>query len=237
MKKFIVDKSFWDLFPNSMLGVILIKNMQNSNNSPKEVQDILKKANKDAYKHLEFSSIFSENPAIKVWRDTFQKFKTKKGARSSIEALLKRVEKDNEVNSINILVDLYNAISLEFGLPCGAEDIKKINGNLILGITNGGDEFYPLGEEENSPTLPNEVCYYDSQGAVCRCLNWRDGERTMIDENTKDAFLIMECVDETQFDALKNAINKMSNYAQKYLNANCKTHFLTKQNSEIIIEN
>ena len=81
MKKFIVDKSFWDLFPNAMLGIILIKNMQNSNNSPKEVQDILKNANKDAYKHLEFSSIFSENPAIKVWRDTFQKFKTKKGAR------------------------------------------------------------------------------------------------------------------------------------------------------------
>lgn len=43
MKKFIVDKSFWDLFPNSMLGVVLIKNMQNSNNSPKEAQDILKK--------------------------------------------------------------------------------------------------------------------------------------------------------------------------------------------------
>lgn len=65
-----------------------------------------------------------------------------------------------------------------------------------------------MGEEENSPTLPNEVCYYDSQGVVCRCLNWRDGKRTMIDENTKDAFLIMECVDETQFDALKMQLIK-----------------------------
>ena len=37
--------------------------------------------------------VLSQNRAIAVWRDAFQRFKTKKGARSSIEALLKRVDR------------------------------------------------------------------------------------------------------------------------------------------------
>ena len=44
----------------------------------------------------------------KEWRQAFTKFKTKKGARSSIEALLKRVSQGRECNLINPLVDLYN---------------------------------------------------------------------------------------------------------------------------------
>jgi DNA/RNA-binding domain of Phe-tRNA-synthetase-like protein len=71
-------------------------------------------------------------PTIKVWREAFMKFKKKKDNRSSIEALLKRVEKGNEVGKINPLVDIYNATSLIYGLPCGGEDIDSFVGNLRL---------------------------------------------------------------------------------------------------------
>jgi len=43
----------------------------------------------------------------KEWRQAFTKFKTKKGARSSIEALLKRVSQGREFNLINPLVDIF----------------------------------------------------------------------------------------------------------------------------------
>lgn len=142
---------------------------------------ILEESNGIAQKFLT-EDTFSENEVIRTYRQAYQKFKTKKGTRSSIEALLKRSTSDRPVTTISPLVDIYNAASLRFGLPCGAEDLDTFVGNLQLTVTEGGDEFYLIGDETNTPTLPGDVCYKDDKGAVCRCFNWRDGERTMITE-------------------------------------------------------
>jgi len=74
------------------------------------------RAEKEALKYLQ-NEEFSNNEVIKIWRESFQKFKTKKGARSSIEALLKRIDKGNHIGNINPLVDIYNSISLRYALP------------------------------------------------------------------------------------------------------------------------
>jgi DNA/RNA-binding domain of Phe-tRNA-synthetase-like protein len=52
------------------------------------------------------------------------------------------------VGAINPLVDIYNGISLQFALPCGMEDIDTFKGDLRLTVTNGGDPFLALGDEE-----------------------------------------------------------------------------------------
>ena len=60
-----------------------------------------------------------------MWRDALQKFKTKKGARSSVEALLKRARDGKHIGTINPFVDMYNSVSVRYALPCGGEDIDK----------------------------------------------------------------------------------------------------------------
>lgn len=234
MSKFIADPTFWELFPEAQLGVVLVKGMDNSGEVSHEIRALLSKSNREAEKFL-VKGKFNENPVVAVWRAAYQQFKTKKGARCSIEALLKRVEKENPVSSINPLVDIYNSASLQFGLPCGAEDSDRFEGDLVLGITGGGDEFHPIGETENSPTLEGELCYRDDKGAVCRCFNWRDGERTMITEETKNAFLIMESVDPSRENDLKEAVAFLSQEIQKYLGAEVSTHLLTKDSPSIEI--
>ena len=42
------------------------------------------------------------------------------------------------------------------------------------------------------------MIYFDEQGAVCRCLNWREAQRTMLTEETKDAVLVIEAINEEQ---------------------------------------
>ena len=42
-----------------------------------------------------------------------------------------------ELAPINPLVDIYNSISLRYGVPCGGEDLDKINGDLHLGLAKG----------------------------------------------------------------------------------------------------
>lgn len=233
MTKFIADDSFFKLFPDAKLGVVLLKNMNNTGESPEEVKKLLMDANKEAEKYL-VSEQISEIPEVKVWREAYQKFKTKKGARCSIEALLKRLSKGNPVGSINTLVDIYNAASLKYALPCGAEDSDKFEGDLRLTITEGGDKFQAIGEDE-SETLNGEICYKDDYGAVCRCFNWRDGIRTMITDDTKNAFLIMELVDSKRLEVLKEALNFLEENLKKHLGAEVKVHILNKDNHEILI--
>ena len=227
--KFVVDKSYWNLFSNSKLGVLLLKNMENGE-STNEIKNMLVEAKKYLTKE-----VLSENPVITVWREAYKKFKTKKGVRSSIEALLKRVNSGNPVSSINKLVDIYNSASLKYGLPCGAEDLDSFVGNLKLTITDGGDKFIPLGSDEEDNTLPNELCYIDDEGAVCRCFNWRDGARTMVKDETKNSFLIMELLD-NRLEELNLALDYISENAKKYLNADVEKYILDINNPEITLK-
>ncbi|WP_334115668.1 B3/B4 domain-containing protein [Streptococcus parasuis] len=97
--------------------------------------------------------VFSDNAVIQTYRKAYHAFKTKKGARSSIEALLKRASG----GSVNPLVDIYNAASLRYALPVGAEDMDRFVGDLQLTITDAGDEFYLIGDDRNQHFLVNSV--------------------------------------------------------------------------------
>ena len=233
--KFIASESFWELFPEAEIGLILFKDIKMEEKSNREIKDKLDEAHDKALTYLT-KPVLSENPVIKVWRDAFKLFKTKKGARSSIEALLKRVSKDQDVGSINPLVDIYNATSLNYTLPCGAEDIDKFVGDLRLEITKGGDDFMAIGDDKNSPTLEGELCYKDDEGAVCRCFNWRDGQRTMITEDTKNAILFMESIDPYRKEDLKEAINYLAENLENHLEGKVEVHFLTKENPSVEIK-
>ena len=170
MKKFIADPSFWVLFPDAAIGVLTVKDMDEAAKltaeQAAEVADILKNANAAALRHLDSSLPLSQNRSVAVWREAYQKFPTKKGARCSIEALLKRVSKGEPVGTIAPTVDLTNAISLRYALPIGVENMAAFQGNLHLGTMSGGEDFLPIGSEEQDPPRPGEVAYYDEKGVV-----------------------------------------------------------------------
>lgn len=93
-----------------------------------------------------------------MWREAYRQFKTKKGARCSIEALLKRVENGRGVGSINPLVDIYNAVSLTWGLPCGGEDLDTFQGDLLLCTADGTEPFPRAGRRGGRAPLPRRNC-------------------------------------------------------------------------------
>ncbi len=208
MQTVTVDKNFWELFPEAQLYTLVVNNMDNHAHDLAPYQDLLKEAFKASEKFL-VEDDFKENFVISEWRDIFTQFKKKKGARSSIEALLKRVAQGKELAPINPLVDIYNSISLRYGVPCGGEDLDKINGDLHLGLAKGGEDFYPLGAQKSEPALPQEIIYYDLDGAICRSLNWREAQRTMLTEETTNAILVIEAVTPSQQERSLEAIQEL----------------------------
>lgn len=234
MKKFIVENEFWNVFPNAKIGIIVSQGIDNSIKDTLKYEEILSKAGEEALKHLQNPS-FSDNKVIKVWREAFQKFKTKKGARSSIEALLKRVHSGKGIGTINPLVDIYNSISLKYALPCGGEDIDKFAGNIRLTQAIGDEEFIPLGSDENSPPYENEIIYKDDKGAICRCWNWRESVRTMLTENTTNAFLCVELVDESRYEEFEQALKELADMVQENIGGTSKIEILDINNKEIML--
>ncbi len=207
---------------------------------PKEDSEAIAKMLEDANAkadELLTSDTISQNEVVAVWRGAYQKFKTKKGARSSIENLLKRVLKGNPVKPISPAVDIYNTVSLSYALPVGGEDIDAIEGDVRLGITEGGDAFRALGDEEDSPTLEGELCYRDEAGAVCRCLNWRDGQRTALTDESSNALLVIESVDPSRADELAQAVDELAALIEQYLGGEIAAKaIITRDSPELAID-
>lgn len=235
MKKFVIENSFWSLFPNAKIGIVVCQGIDNSIKDKEQYAEMISEAEKEALKHLQDAE-FSKNQVIKVWREAFQKFKTKKGARASIEALLKRVSNGNHIGTINPLVDIYNSISLRYALPCGGEDIDKFVGDIRLTTAVGNEEFIPLGTDENSPPYEGEIVYKDDKGAICRCWNWREAVRTMLTENTNNAFLCIELTDESRLIEFENALKNLAKKVQDNLGGTSKISILDINNMELVIE-
>lgn len=165
----------------------------------------------------------------------FESLRQKKGARCSIEALLKRIEKENHLGTINPLVDIYNTISLLYGIPCGGEDIDNIKGDILLTKALGTESFITLGSDKSEPPYEGEVVYKDDEGAICRCWNWREGVRTMLTEETKNAFICLEQVDSNRIDELSEALDVLLNKIESKQGANCRIQVLNTANREMEI--
>lgn len=234
MKKFIIEDDFWELFPNAKIGIITCNGIDNTIKDENQYKDMISQGEKEALSHLP-NEEFSSNEVIKVWRDAFKKFKTKKGARSSIEALLKRVSTGKGLGTINPLVDIYNSISLKYAMPCGGEDMDKFIGDIRLTKATGDESFITLGSDKSEPPYEGEIVYKDDEGAICRCWNWRESVRTMLTEDTKNAFLCIELVDEKREKEFENALKELSQLVEKNLGGKSEISILHINNKEAII--
>ncbi|WP_172968638.1 B3/4 domain-containing protein [Companilactobacillus mishanensis] len=231
MKKIIVAKEFWNLFPDGQINVLTLHGIDNHVNENDDVyfQKMLDEATEDSKQYL-IDDTFRLNPVVDQWRQALRKFKTKNGARCSIEALLKRVSKGKTFSPINPLVDIYNSISLKYGSPCGGENIDMIDGDLQLGKAIGGESFRPLGDDDDSPALTGEIIYYDKTGAICRSLNWREAQRTMLTEGTTNAVMVLESINAEQASRANDGIVELQQQCKKYFKVEGTTFKLNSEN-------
>lgn len=240
MKKFICEDSFWELFPDAEIAVLVMDNIlptaEISDEKKEAAKALLNKGNSIAKKWLTSDTI-SKNEVVAIWREAYRKFKNKKGARCAIENLLKRVLKDNPVGSIVPSVDVTNYIALKYAMPIGIENIDSFVGNFYLRVTEGDDDFLPIGEEEQDPTLPGELCYMDDYGAVCRNWNWRDGQRTAANDDTPHCVAIMECIDPSRSADLHSAFEELAEITKDILGADViRVDYATKDHPEVLLE-
>ena len=230
--KIVVEKPFWDIFPDAKIGILYAEGITNKEEETlAKYGSMLRQAQENAWQYIE-NPEFAANPVIASWREAFRKFKTKKGVRCSIEALLKRIENGKGLGRISPLVDVYNSVSLDFGVPVGGEDVDKFEGTMRLTVAEGGEYFITLGSEESEPPYEGEVVYKDDGGAICRCWNWRESVRTQLNEDTKNAVFVIESCDELTAKNLPAALDELQARLEKVVGGTYTKAILTADSPE-----
>ena len=136
-----------------------------------------------------------EDPHMAAWREVYTAFGSKPSrTRNSAEALAKRALSDAGLPRINLLVDLYNAISVAHLVPVGGEDLDHIRGGMRLVRATGDEDFVTVAAGEEAVEHPDagEVIWRDEEGVTCRRWNWRQGPRTRLTEETVSGVFLLE---------------------------------------------
>ncbi|GAB1331060.1 B3/B4 domain-containing protein [Streptomyces sennicomposti] len=136
-----------------------------------------------------------EDPHMAAWREVYTAFGSKPSrTRNSAEALAKRALSDAGLPRINVLVDVYNAISVARLIPVGGEDLDLIQGGMRLVRATGDEDFVTVAGGEETVEHPDagEVVWCDGAGVTCRRWNWRQGPRTRLTEGTVSGLFLLE---------------------------------------------
>jgi DNA/RNA-binding domain of Phe-tRNA-synthetase-like protein len=136
-----------------------------------------------------------EDPHMAAWREAYTAFGSKPSrTRNSAEALAKRALSEAGLPRINVLVDVYNAISVAHLIPVGGEDTDHIRGVMRLVRATGDEDFVTVAGGEKVVEHPDagEVVWRDDAGVTCRRWNWRQGPRTGLTEESTAALFLLE---------------------------------------------
>ena len=135
---------------------------------------------------------------VALWQAAYRDFGVKQRvARVSVDALTRRALSESGLPRINVLVDVYNAVSVLYQVPIGGEDLDHYEGAARLVIASGVEPFLTNanGERVTENPEPGEPIWIDDSGVTCRRWNWRQTTRTAIITTTTRAGFIIDSLD------------------------------------------
>jgi|tagenome__1003787_1003787.scaffolds.fasta_scaffold20318865_2 DNA/RNA-binding domain of Phe-tRNA-synthetase-like protein len=148
----------------------------------------------------------ADDPHIAAWRSAFSAFGAKPSKYPcSAEALAARVLKGEPLPRVNVVVDLYNAASVQALIPIGGEDLDQLQGGLRLTVASGDEAF----DGHDGAPRPGEIVWRDDAGVTCRRWNWRQGRRTQLTDATTRAFFVFDRLPELDERELDDAASHL----------------------------
>jgi DNA/RNA-binding domain of Phe-tRNA-synthetase-like protein len=205
-----IDPRIWELRPDFVCAVVRARGLSNGPSDDASTS-LLRRAERTARAELNGLDV-AALPHIAAWRDAYRAFGVKaQRTPSSAEALLKRAVDGDGLPAINRLVDLYNAVSVEFALPVGGEDLGRTVGTSRLTIATGAEPFDTVrsGEPIVEHPAAGEVVWLDDEGVTCRRWNWRQCARTRLTAESTDAWFVLERLEALPLPALAQAADAL----------------------------
>ena len=188
-----VDPTIFERWPDYHLVLVAAEHVDAS-----ELGDVAEQLLSQAHDVVRASGTSEPDAHTARWHDAYRGFGIKpRVARPSVDALVRRVASENGLPRINVLVDLYNAVSVLQRVPIGGEDLDRYDGPARLILATGDEAFHTTADGAHivDRAEPGEPVWIDGGGITCRRWNWRQTTRTAIHADTVRVGFIIDSLD------------------------------------------
>jgi DNA/RNA-binding domain of Phe-tRNA-synthetase-like protein len=185
---FFHSPAIWADFPTLVPGVMLVEQIRPDVDVSGQLAPLLARARERLGAGAE-----SDLPEIQAWRRAFSQMGLKPTQyRSAAEALLRRFRKEGSLPALHPLVDLCNAVSLDFALPIAVLDLAQVGGFLEVRYADGDERYQAFNDELEHPE-PGEVIFADAARAVhARRWTFRQSRQSTVSTTTAQALVVSE---------------------------------------------
>lgn len=188
--KFYIEKEVEEL---GVVGVYLRLTGVKNQRTTKEFDAFFNESISSVREEIQNQDLIASDAVLIGFRSLHEKVgvSRRKGV-ASPENLVACLKRTGSIPRINLVVDLYNLVSLKTRLALGAHDCSKISGDVRLVIAKGNEKFVPLGQLEPKPVSRGDYCYIDEDADVLCWLEIRQVEKTKVEEESTDLFYIIQ---------------------------------------------
>jgi DNA/RNA-binding domain of Phe-tRNA-synthetase-like protein len=206
--KYTVQPEVFALNPELCFGIIVARGIQNSATSAEETER-LRNAEQRAREIMQEGELKSQ-PIIAGYRQVMEKAGINPNKfQNSMEAMMKRVLKGGQLPTINSLVDVCNAISIEHQVSLGGHALEDIHADLSVVFTTGNEKFLPFGATEYEAVEPGELVFTSGDVVQTRKWVWRQSELGKMTLDTKDVFFQLVGFDDSPGSPLIHALDAL----------------------------
>lgn len=188
---FTIAPSVAELFPEMTIAVVTIDGPGDAALDVAALNELRRSKIDEVRSRLSAMSVDAD-PAVTAWRQAYRRFGANPRKHPpSTEVLLRRVSEDRPFHTNTPLVDVCLIASIEFRLPVGGYDLSRVNGDISLRLSPGGEAFVRSdGFDEH--TDPGEVICADRASVIARRWNQRHSNVAAIRPTTTRAVLFCE---------------------------------------------
>ena len=189
---FSINKNLIKEYPSISIGIAVIKgvSIEKSNTGLEaEKQQLL-----DSLQGLTTEQL-GQYPEVVSYRKLYKRMGIDwHSRRPSPEALLRRVALQKGLYTINTCVDAYNLAVMRNRVSVGAFDLDTITLPTVLRFAKNGEEILLLGDLEPTQYKESEIAYFDQKSGYNIDFNFRDSQRTAVQESTKNLYINVDGV-------------------------------------------
>jgi DNA/RNA-binding domain of Phe-tRNA-synthetase-like protein len=219
-------------FPEYARGVVLAYGIRNGD-SPPELVALLREAEAYLRGRMTVDQVAGE-PRFVSWREAFRWFGAKASDfRASVEAMARRVLRDQEIPSINALVDIGNTISLRHLMPAGGHAIDVVKQDIALRPASGDEEFTAFGSIELEHPLPGEIILVEGKSVLTRRWCWRQAVHTLTLPETTAIEFNVDGMPPVPRHEVEEACREMIGLIERFCGGRTRFELLSRDNPRI----
>jgi DNA/RNA-binding domain of Phe-tRNA-synthetase-like protein len=224
-----VSQEVFTQFPGYVRGLVIAHGVKNGD-SPAELVSLLRAAEDSLRKELNLETL-AEHPRIASWREAFRLFGAKPSKfRPSIEAMARRVLRNDDLPSISALVDIGNVISLRHVLPAGGHAIDELTHGMDLRPARGNEAFISLDSDEVENPLPGEIIFADGDTVLTRRWTWRQGRHTLVLPTTTALEFNVDGMPPVPVAEIEEACREVVGLIERFCGGQTRWEILSKEN-------